>query len=250
MMWLNPPHNFIVSEEVVHVWRADLEVDESSQRSFLKLLAPDEESRAGKFRFAKDRRNFIAARGMLRVLLGKYLETNPAEISFEYSRFGKPGIANSNALRFNITHSQNIALFAFTKKFTIGIDVEFVNPDIEVKDIAKKFFSTNEIMNLLALPVKQQALGFFNCWTRKEAFIKAVGEGLSFPLDKFEVSLEPGKPAKLLATHWEPAAVSKWSMYSMSPEPNFVGSLVIEGLVEEVAFWNWQMSYLPFTDLI
>ncbi|HTF28372.1 MAG TPA: 4'-phosphopantetheinyl transferase superfamily protein, partial [Flavitalea sp.] len=158
------------------------------------------------------------------------------------SRFGKPGIANSNALQFNITHSQNVALFAFTKKFTIGIDVEFVNPDIEVKDIAKNFFSTNEIMNLLALPVKQQALGFFNCWTRKEAFIKAVGEGLSFPLDKFEVSLEPGKPAKLLATHWEPAAVSKWSMYSMSPEPNFVGSLAIEGLVEQVEFWNWQMS--------
>ena len=95
-------------------------------------------------------------------------------------------------------------------------------------------------MNLLALPEKQQTLGFFNCWTRKEAFIKAVGEGFSFPLDKFEVSLEPDKPAKLLATDWEPKAVSKWSIYSISAGADFVGSLVIEGLVEKVKFLNWQ----------
>ena len=241
MMWLNVPDNLILSEEEVHIWRADLEVDECFQSSLLKHLSPDEKNRAGKFRFAKDRCNFVAARGILRLLLGKYLEIKPAEISFQYSKFGKPGIANNNSLQFNISHSQNIALFAFTKRFNIGVDVEFVNPSIEVKDIATNFFSTNEIMNLLALPEKQQALGFFNCWTRKEAFIKAVGEGLSFPLDKFEVSLEPDKPAELLATHWEPEAVSKWSMYSMSPAANFVGCLAIEGLVEQVKFWNWRV---------
>jgi 4'-phosphopantetheinyl transferase len=241
-MWLNAPDNLTLGEEEVHIWRADLEVDESLQSSFLKLLSPDEKNRSGKFRFVKDRRNFIAARGILRILLGKYLEINPIEISFQYSRFGKPGIANNDSLRFNISHSQNMALFAFTKKFAIGIDVEFVNPDIEAKDIATNFFSTNEILNLLALPAEQQTLGFFNCWTRKEAFIKAVGEGLSFPLDKFEVSLEPGKPAKLLATHWEPAAVSKWSIYSMSPRANFVGCLAIEGLVGHIKCWNWEMS--------
>ena len=136
----------------------------------------------------------------MRLLIGKYLEINPAEISFQYSEFGKPGIANNNSLQFNISHSQNIALFAFTKKFNIGVDVEFVNPDIEVKEIAENFFSTNEIRIYLPYLREQQTLGFFNCWTRKEAFIKAVGEGLSFPLDKFEVSLEPNKPAKLLAT--------------------------------------------------
>jgi 4'-phosphopantetheinyl transferase len=117
-----------------------------------------------------------------------------------------------------------------------------VNLNIGVKDIAARFFSRNEIMNLFALPKQQQTLGFFNCWTRKEAFIKAVGEGLSFPLDKFEVSLKPGKPAKLLATDWEPKAVSKWSIYSMSPAANFVGSLVIEGSVEQLKFSNWKMS--------
>ena len=228
--------------EEAHIWRADLELNECFQSSFLQLLSPDEKNRAQKFRFAKDSRNFITARGILRSLIGKYLEINPAEISFQYSEFGKPSIADNNYLHFNISHSQNIALFAFTKKFNIGVDVEFVNPDIEVKDIATNFFSTNEIMNLLALPEKQQTLGFFNCWTRKEAFIKAVGEGLSFPLDKFEVSLEPDKPAKLLATDWDPKAVSKWSIYSMSPGANFVGSLVIEGFVEKVKFWNWQKS--------
>ena len=241
-MWLNAPDNLILSDEEVHIWRADLEVDECFQSSFLKLLSPDEKNRARKFRFAKDSRNFIAARGILRLLIGKYLEINPAEISFQYSKFGKPGIVNNNSLQFNISHSQNIALFAFTKRFNIGIDVEFVNPDIEVKDIAANFFSKNEILNLLALAEEQQTLGFFNCWTRKEAFIKAVGEGLSFPLDKFEVSLEPDKPAKLLATDWEPEAVSKWSIYSMSPAANFVGSLAIEGFVDQVKFWNWPMS--------
>jgi 4'-phosphopantetheinyl transferase len=241
-MWLNPPDNLILSDEEAHIWRADLKANECFQSSFLKLLSPDEKNRAQKFRFAKDNRNFIIARGILRSLIGKYLEINPAEISFQYSEFGKPGIADNNTLQFNISHSQNMALFAFTTKFNVGVDVEFVNPDIEVKDIAANFFSTNEIMNLLALPEKQQALGFFNCWTRKEAFIKAVGEGLSFPLDKFEVSLEPNKPAKLLATDWQPDAVSKWCIYSMSPGENFVGSLAIEGLVEKVKFWNWQKS--------
>ena len=240
MMWLNPPDNLILSEEEAHIWRADLELDECFESSFLKLLSPDEKSRAHKFRFAKDRRNFIIARGILRSLIGKYLEINPAEISFQYSEFGKPSIANNNSLRFNISHSQNIALFAFTKKFNIGVDVEFVNPNIEAKDIANNFFSPNEIKKLLLLPEQQQTLGFFNCWTRKEAFIKAVGEGLSFPLHKFEVSLEPDKPAKLLATDWDPKAVSNWSIFSMSPGANFVGSLAIEGLVEKVKFWNWQ----------
>lgn len=239
-MWLNSPDNLILSAEEAHIWRADLDLDDCFQNSFLKLLSPDEKKRAQKFRFAKDSRYFIAARGILRSLIGKYLEKNPAEISFQYNEFCKPGIANNKHLHFNISHSQNIALFAFTDKFNVGVDVEFVNPNIEVKDIASKFFSTNEIRKLLLLPEEQQTLGFFNCWTRKEAFIKAVGEGLSFPLDRFEVSLEPDEPAKLLATYWDPKAVSRWSIFSMSPGANFVGSLVIDGVIEKVKFWNWE----------
>jgi 4'-phosphopantetheinyl transferase len=242
MMWLNPPDNLNLSDDEAHIWRADLKFNECFQTSFLKLLSPDEKRRAQKFRFTKDSRNFIIARGILRSLIGKYLKIKPSEISFRYSEFGKPGIADNHSLQFNISHSKNIALFAFIKKLNVGVDVEFVNPDIEVKDIAEKFFSPNEVLNLFALPEKQHTLGFFNCWTRKEAFIKAVGEGLSFPLNKFEVSLEPDKPAKLLATDWEPKAVSKWSIFSMSPATNFVGGLAIEGVVEKIKFWNWQKS--------
>jgi 4'-phosphopantetheinyl transferase len=241
-MWLNSPDNLILNEDEAHIWRADLDLNESFQSSFLQLLSPDEKNRANKFRFKEDRQRFIAARAILRLLIGKYLEINPTEISFQYGEFGKPSLADTNSLQFNISHSQNVALFAFTKKFNIGVDVEFVNPNTKIKEIAASFFSTNEIKNLLALPEKQQTLGFFYCWTRKEAFIKAVGEGLSFPLNKFEVSLEPDKPAKLLATHWQPKDVSKWSVYSLSPEPNFVGSLVIEGFVEKVKCWSWQKS--------
>src|SRR5215211_71561 len=126
MMWLNSPDNLILNDGEAHIWRADLDLNESFQSSFLKLLSSDEKNRAQKFRFNKDSRHFIIARGILRSLIGKYLEINPAEISFQYSEFGKPSIANINSLQFNISHSQNIALFAFTKKFKIGVDVEFV----------------------------------------------------------------------------------------------------------------------------
>lgn len=176
----------------------------------------------------------------MRTLISKYLGIKASEISFQYSEFGKPKILSKNSFQFNISHSENIALFSFVKNFKIGVDVEFVKRNIEHKEIATRFFSKNEVEKLLALPEQEQTLGFFNCWTRKEAFIKAVGEGLSFPLDKFEVSLEPNKPAKLLATHWQPKDVLSWSVYAFSPEKNFVGSLVIEGFVEKVNYWNWQ----------
>ena len=239
-MWLTPPDTLILGEEEAHVWHADLELHKSSQVSYLNILSPDEKKRACEFRFAKDRRNFIIARGILRVLIGSYLEGEPAEISFHYNEFGKPRVANEGDLAFNVSHSQNAALFAFTKKRDVGVDVEFVNPDIEVRDIAAKFFSANEVRNLFALPEEQQALGFFNCWTRKEAFIKAIGEGLSFPLNQFSVSLEPDKPAKLLATDLDPEAVSHWSIYSLSPGANFVGCIAIEGFVREIKLWSWR----------
>lgn len=238
-MWFDPPDNLILPDDEVHIWRADLDIGESFQSSFLKLLSSDEKYRANKFRFNEDSRRFITARGILRLLLGKYLEINPAEITFHYGEFGKPNIENHNSLQFNISHSQNVALFALTKERNIGVDVEFVNPNIEAQEIAARFFANNEVKNLLALPEKDQILGFFNCWTRKEAFIKAVGEGLSFPLDKFEVSLEPTKPAKLLATHWKSEEVFKWSIYALPPEPNFVGSVVIEGFVDKLRCWTW-----------
>ncbi|RYG39425.1 MAG: hypothetical protein EOO01_29250, partial [Chitinophagaceae bacterium] len=127
MMWEIPPEDLMLSKDQAHVWRANLDVDEKSESAFLSVLAADEKIRAGKFRFARDRRNFIAARGVLRILLGKYLATPPSEIYFEYSKFGKPSLPAGNSLQFNITHSQNLALFAFSKHLTMGIDVEFVN---------------------------------------------------------------------------------------------------------------------------
>lgn len=238
-MWLNPPDNLILSSDEAHIWRARLDLDDSYQHSFLQLLSPDEKTRASKFRFPRDSRNYIVARGILRTLIGQYLEMPPQEISFQYSKFGKPTLEGIDSLQFNISHAKNVALFAFTKKFTVGVDVEYVNPEIEVNDIARSFFATKEVSNLLALPEEQQPLAFFNCWTRKEAFIKAIGEGLSFPLNQFEVSLAPDEPAELLATHWDVNAVSNWTLHSMSPAPDFVGCLVIKGSANQVKFWNW-----------
>jgi 4'-phosphopantetheinyl transferase len=139
-MWLNPPDYLTLNDGEAHIWRAYLDVNKSLQNSFLKLLSPDEKNRAQKFRFTKDGRNFIIARGILRSLIGKYLKINPAEISFQYSEFGKPSFANNNSLHFNISHSQNIALFAFIKKFNIGVDVEFVNPILNLKTSPQNFF--------------------------------------------------------------------------------------------------------------
>jgi 4'-phosphopantetheinyl transferase len=213
----------------VHVWQAKLDDHEAS--GLRVLLAADEIARADRFHFAKDCKHFTVARALLRKLLAAYLDVEAAEIQFSYAEKGKPSLTDSRhrALNFNLAHSQGRALYAFSRGREVGVDLEFIREDLESENIATRFFSPTEIEALARVPLELRKQAFFNCWTRKEAYIKARGEGLSLPLDEFDVSLEPGEPAALLRNHKDAAEVARWAMRSIGVPESFVAALVVEG---------------------
>ena len=228
-----PPRGLLkLDKGAVHVWHARLDQFAGQQSQLLELLSADERSRAERFHFPHDRAHFIAARGLLRRILSRYLDVPPRQLSFSYSPYGKPALACENdchAVRFNVSHSHGIALYAVAREREVGVDVEYVRHDIVGEQIAERFFSAPEVAKLRALPAEAQPLAFFNCWTRKEAFIKARGEGLSFPLDQFEVSLDEQEPAALISIRDDPRETSRWSLQSVPVAEGYVAALVAEG---------------------
>lgn len=238
-MWSPAPEKPNMQVGELHVWRASLDVNVATLKKYQSILSKEEIRRANKFRFDKDRNHFITARGILRQLLANYLQMDPAEVVFHYGSHGKPGLNHNAELRFNLSHSAGVAILGFVRDYSIGIDLEKIKSNIEFEEIANHFFAKKEITALLGLPIKKRALGFFNCWTRKEAFIKAKGSGLSFPLDQFEVSLLPDEPAKLLETYWDKKELGNWSLYALDPGVGFVGAVAINGPVNMLRYWQW-----------
>jgi 4'-phosphopantetheinyl transferase len=194
-------------------------------------LDPAEVARADRFHFEKDRRQFVIGRGLLRTILGRYLNLKPHGLRFGYAAQGKPflmGIGDSTC-RFNLSHSAGVVLIAVTANREPGIDLERIRPEFANETIAEEFFSSQEIAALRRLPAYVQPEAFFNCWTRKEAYLKARADGLSFPLSQFSVSLIPGEPAALLRVHGEPDETARWSLLHLDPGTGYVGALVVEG---------------------
>ena len=215
----------------VQVWRAFLDQPSLDIARLFELLSDDEQVRARRFRFRRDYVRYIAARAMLRTILGRYLDITPSRLKFLYGARGKPSLAQEcggDSVRFNLSHSQGVALLGITRQVEIGIDIEFIREDFATIEIAQHFFSPGEIATLRTLPPDARARGFFNCWTRKEAFIKARGEGLSLPLDKFEVSLLPGEPAELFRTEFDPEEANRWVLRDLSLDDHYVGALAVE----------------------
>jgi 4'-phosphopantetheinyl transferase len=216
----------------VQVWRVELDLLASAEPHWLSLLLPDEQDRAHRFRFDRHRRRFATTRGVLRTLLGGYLNVDPRSVRFRYSDKQKPALDEAFAkghLRFNVSHSEETALLAFTRGREIGVDVERVRQDSDVEAIAKSFFSESERETLASLPGSEKQAAFFRCWTRKEAFIKAIGEGMSLPLHQFDVSLAPGQPAELLATRPDPEDKRRWSVWTLDAGEGFAAALVVAG---------------------
>lgn len=224
-----PGSSLTLSADEVHVWQAKL--DDHAAGGLKTLLAEDEISRAERFHFAEDRNHFIVARALLRRLLAVYSGIDAAELRFSYAEKGKPSLEEGqrSAINFNLAHSHGMAIYAFSRARELGVDLEFMRENVAVEDIAERFFSPREIDTLRTIPAELRKQGFFNCWTRKEAYIKARGEGLSLPLDEFDVSLRPGEPAELLRNHKEPAEVTRWTMQSIPAPAGFVAALVVEG---------------------
>ena len=228
-----------LQEGHLHVWRACLDVEPPTQRRLSESLSHDECDRAARFYFEKHRRRFTAGRGLLRSLLGKYLDLPPDEIIFSYNEHGKPRLTpdqNQSDLRFNLSHSDELALFAFTMGRGIGVDVERIRPERSTRGIAERFFAPREVAALFALSDDQHTAAFFRCWTRKEAYLKAKGAGMSIPLDSFAVSLAPGAPTELLWVRDNPEEPSRWTLTTLSPDPAFAACAAIEGEPTRVRF--------------
>jgi 4'-phosphopantetheinyl transferase len=243
--WRFPPATIILGRNEVHVWRADLDQPPPQIESFLHTLSTDEQMRAERFYFQRDRERFITAHGILRAVLGLYLNRAPKCLSFYSSPHGKPALAlesGGDALRFNMSHSHGVALYAVSRGREVGVDLEFIRRDFEVEQIAERFFSRRETGTLLALPTNSRKYAFFLGWTRKEAYIKARGEGLSLPLDQFDVSLIPGEPAALLSTRPDPDDALRWSLQELFPATDYAAALAMEGPDWSLTCWQWQQS--------
>jgi 4'-phosphopantetheinyl transferase len=244
--WSFPPPEFTLPENEVHVWRVPLVAPASEIERLRKVLADDERQRADRFRFPKDRHHFIISHGALRILLGRYLDMPPEQIRFDYNKYGKPSLARTigdDSLKFNLSHSGKLALYAFVRQREVGIDVEWMHRRIDqAEQIAERYFSAAENDVLRALPERLKREAFFNCWTRKEAYIKARGRGLSLPLDQFDVSLRPGEPAKLFATRDDPQQALRWTMQAINPGEDYIAALLVEGDGWQVKYWQFPLK--------
>lgn len=227
----------------VHVWRVSLNRSAESLVDFGAILAPDEIKRANRFRFERDRRRYVVKQVLLRIILSEfYLDCRPAEIRFATNRYGKPHLKrpfNGNNLFFNSSDSDELALFAFARIAMIGIDVECLRAVPDADSIAAQTFTRAENLALQALPPHQKQDAFFNCWTRKEAFIKAVGLGLSYPLKRFEVSIAPEETARLISIEEDFQKSDGWSLISMTPMQGYIGALAIKMKKLSVKFWTY-----------
>jgi 4'-phosphopantetheinyl transferase len=214
----------------VHVWAYDLEVEAKVEAAAFELLSSEEKGRAERFRFPRDRRRFTVARATLRRLLGEYHEVEPAKLIFRYGPNGKPYLPDmSRDIRFNVSHSEELAVYALALGREVGVDVEFAREMDDAASLVERFFSQREQAYFKSLPASEQHDAFFRCWVRKEAFIKAVGEGLFRSLHDFSVSFDKAGPALLLELKHAPDELDHWKMHEIMVASGFMGALVVAG---------------------
>ena len=241
--WAPPPGEIRLPDGEVHVWRATLARSPVELARLSALLDDEERSRAGRFRFPVHRDRFVAGRGVQREILARYLGADPAALRWRQAAHGKPeldGPAAAGGLRFNVSNAEDGLLVAVARGRELGVDLEPLRPMPDGAEIARRFFSAPEIEVFDAIPTEGRDLAFFTCWTRKEAFIKAVGEGLSMPLDRFDVTLAPGEPARLLRTRGgDPAEVERWTLRELDAGPEWVAALAVEGSGWTVRLFDW-----------
>lgn len=224
----------------IHVWAVRLDPAPERVEQLGRSLAQDEWDRANRFRFEKHRRQYVVGRGALRTLLAAYTGTRPELVRFRYGPRGKPFLASpeSRDLQFNLSNSDELALAGFALGPEIGVDVEYLKRMADCEQISERFFSESErkVLRNIPFPAKEEA--FFNCWTRKEAYLKAVGEGLAAPLDSFDVTLAPGEPPRMLTLEGDAERAARWFFQHFRPAPDYVGALAIEGGEWEVKTWE------------
>jgi 4'-phosphopantetheinyl transferase len=239
--WSTPPDALDLQPHQVDIWRVSLDLPTDSVKSLSSSLSADESERAERFHFPADRNRYIAAHGGLRDILSRYLRCEPNQLSFSMNSYGKPALQD-HKLEFNLAHSGELALVAVSGDGKVGVDVEGIRQGISSHVIARQYFSKSEVAELEDLPLEERVAAFFTCWTRKEAYIKAQGLGLSLPLESFDVSLTPNEPAILRATRPDSREAARWRLLSPDVTSRYATAVAVEvcqGL--EFRLWDWNL---------
>ena len=240
--WLAPPESLALKSDEVHVWRASLEMPPSQVSTLKQILSADEISRAGRFHFQKDQDHFVVARGLLRTILGRYVGRNPEDLRFCYGLNGKPSLTGETEekIRFNVSHSYGLSLFAVTLNRDTGVDLEYIRSDLSLGDLAEQFLSPRELLAFKAVPEHDRTRAFFTAWTRKEAYLKAQGRGLSGDLKQLEVVPALGCPSEFPEINGSNQEDSPWLLMDLAVLPEYAAALVVEGHDLQLKFWQWE----------
>lgn len=239
ILWKIPPPALVLLDQEIHIWQVSLDQLPPTASRLLNLLSDDERARADRFHFERDREHFITGRGVLRSVLGKYLGTAPGQIQFQYGAHGKPALLKNTPLQFNLTHSNNLMLLAITLHHEIGIDVEYLRLMPDAADIANQFFTKTESKALRTLPESQKLEGFFTQWVCKEAYLKALGDGLAKPLDQFEILPTLRRPQGLLKVAENPTESKRWFFQVFRPTDGYISALAVEQKKLKNIYWQW-----------
>ena len=242
-IWQHPIDLPTLNENRVHLWRARLDVTDLEIARLATVLSPDEEARANRFRFARHRRRFVVARGILRRLLGNYLNVEPKDLQFVYGDRGKPQLKDLHetiSLQFNVSHSHEYALYGFTHHYPIGVDIEYLREMPDLMRIARRFFSHQEYELLNEASEEARSKLFFQLWTAKEAYLKAIGTGIAGSLADIDLAVDEVLSPRLLAVKGNKLTAAKWSLYSCIPVAGYIASVAIETApVTVIDFWHW-----------
>ncbi len=240
-VWHSPRGVYVLPQDEVHVWRASLDQVQGHLASLMHLLSPEERERADEFHFEADRNRCVLARGLSRLLLGHCLGRRADEVQFQYNAFGKPILAGGlhPSMQFNLSHSGDLVLIALSRGRALGVDIERMRTDVAAKEIAARFFSADECRALATVAPALRCAAFFACWTRKEAYLKARGDGLSLPLAQFDVSFLPGDQPRLIATRHDPAEVHRWTLHALEGGDGYQAALAVEGGDWKLKCWDW-----------
>jgi 4'-phosphopantetheinyl transferase len=235
---------FPLTSDEVHVWRVSFDIADARLPHHRLRLSAEERARADRYRVPEPRRQYTIMRAALRSILGRYLDIDPAAVSFASGPEGKPELATPQHrwIEFNVSHSHGLGLCAVARR-RVGVDVEYVWRRAEnLEEIVKRFFSPAEHASFLELPAEKRRQGFYNGWTRKEAFIKAIGRGLFAALDSFDVSLKPEDPPRIIAVRDAAENAARWSLFSLEPDVEYTGALAVEGDAIRLSCWRWEGS--------
>jgi len=236
--WIVPTDEANKLNKNVHIWLIRYDQSDQIFADSKHILSKEEKERSSRFHFDIDHKRFSVTRSLLKKYLGKIISRPPREIHFKFNKYGKPELLNSpKEIHFNVTHSGNLGMIAITDLAPIGIDVEQFRSEMTTGDIAKRFFSKMEVEAFLELEENEKLQGFFNCWTRKEAFIKAVGKGLSLPLNTFDVSLKPNEPAQLLAVRYKNETSKDWTLTDIKLDHGYASAFIIRAKSFSTNFW-------------